>query len=234
MTNCSFYTYAYLRKTGTPYYIGKGSGARCYSSHGHVPVPSRERILILKKNLTEEEAWEHEKYMIFVFGRKNLGTGILLNLTDGGEGSSGAVRSSEFKLNVSKYMKANHPMKGVPSPVTGLTMWTNVSTNEMVFCEVSPGEGWKKGRPDYLIESRVGLNNPNFGKKWWKNPQSQEEVYAIQPPAPTWEEGRIEFKDCTRAKMSQKKKGRKWWINEAGETRMEAESPGLGWRRGRK
>ena len=53
------------------------------------PVPKdKKRIIYLKKNLTEEEAFKHEKYMIAVLGRKDLGTGILRNLTDGGEGFS--------------------------------------------------------------------------------------------------------------------------------------------------
>jgi len=85
-----FYTYAHLREDGTPYYIGKGKGRRAFSKQGrHLPVPSKERILFLKKNLTEREAFRHEVYMIAVFGRKDLGTGILRNLTDGGEGASG-------------------------------------------------------------------------------------------------------------------------------------------------
>ena len=76
-----FYTYAYLREDRTPYYIGKGQ--------------KKSNIIILKKNLTEEEAFKHEIYMIAVFGRKDLRTGILRNLTDGGEGSSGRVVTEE-------------------------------------------------------------------------------------------------------------------------------------------
>jgi hypothetical protein len=89
-----YYTYAYLRENKTPYYIGKGKGNRIHKKH-MVPIPPEDRILFLKKNLTEEDAKKHEIYMISVFGRKNNGTGILRNLTDGGEGSSGRKLSKE-------------------------------------------------------------------------------------------------------------------------------------------
>ena len=85
-----YYTYAYLREDRTPYYIGKGSGGRAYKKERREfkPPKDKSRIIFLKQNLTEEEAFKHEIYMIAVFGRKDLGTGILRNLTDGGEGVS--------------------------------------------------------------------------------------------------------------------------------------------------
>jgi len=98
-----FYTYAYLRQDGTPYYIGKGCGKRAYKRQGHtVCVPTRERILFLKRNLSEEEAIKHEIYMIAVLGRKDLGTGRLRNLTDGGDGVSGRVWTEEQRKNQSE------------------------------------------------------------------------------------------------------------------------------------
>jgi hypothetical protein len=101
-----YYTYAYLREDKTPYYIGKGKKERIYSTHRKFKPPKdKSRIIFLKQNLTEEEAFRHEVYMIAVFGRKDLGTGILHNRTNGGEGPSGAVRSDETRKKMSEAKK---------------------------------------------------------------------------------------------------------------------------------
>lgn len=101
----NYYTYAYLRDDGTPYYIGKGKGNRAYNKHAKIRVPPPDRILFLKQGLTEEEAFKHEVYMISIFGRKDQKTGILLNFTDGGDGPSGVKRSSAFKKRLSEVNK---------------------------------------------------------------------------------------------------------------------------------
>jgi phage-related minor tail protein len=99
-----FYTYAYLRVDGTPYYIGKGKDRRAWAKHKKwLPRPKdNSRILILKEGLTEEEAFRHEIYMINVFGRKDLGTGILHNRTNGGEGVSGKIVPRGVREKISR------------------------------------------------------------------------------------------------------------------------------------
>lgn len=86
----NFYVYAYLRKSDfTPYYIGKGKGKRAWTKH-HFEIPHNiKNIVILADNLTEPDAFQAEMLLIKMYGRKDLGTGILNNTTDGGEGSSG-------------------------------------------------------------------------------------------------------------------------------------------------
>ena len=94
-----YYIYSYLREDFSPYYIGKGSGKRAYTKGPKEVKPPRDksRVRILKANLTEEEAFLLEKLYILMFGRIDLGTGILRNRSDGGDGASGALRSPEFR-----------------------------------------------------------------------------------------------------------------------------------------
>ena len=94
----TYYTYAYLREDGTPYYIGKGKGRRAFRrSRFGVSVPPQERIKLLVENTTEEWALFIEMYLIDKWGRLNDGTGILENFTDGGEGISGYKHTTETK-----------------------------------------------------------------------------------------------------------------------------------------
>ena len=94
-----FYTYLWLRESGTPYYAGKGTGRRAFSSsaHGvHRPV-DRVRILI-QEFPSEEDAFEAEKFLIAYYGQIDLGTGCLRNLTDGGEGTSNPDEETRRKI----------------------------------------------------------------------------------------------------------------------------------------
>lgn len=84
----NYYTYAYLREDSSPYYIGKGKGRRAWSKQHRVHLPTDpSRIVLLAEGLTDDCAKAMEKELIAKYGRKDLGTGILQNQTDGGDGN---------------------------------------------------------------------------------------------------------------------------------------------------
>jgi len=111
---------------GQPFYVGKGSNCR-YKEHRkealvllHKPGPKPIRIKIIYKlwkqgldfqediifnNLTENEAFEIEIKTIELYGRIDLATGCLANMTNGGEGSSGIIITDEWRKNLSEAHK---------------------------------------------------------------------------------------------------------------------------------
>ena len=87
--NPIYYVYAHLHDDGEPYYIGKGKDDRAYR------LEDNSRVRILADCLPERTAFIYERILIKHYGRIDLGTGILYNKTDGGEGAAGLVWTEE-------------------------------------------------------------------------------------------------------------------------------------------
>ena len=106
-----FYAYIWLRQDGTPYYVGKGKGDRAFEQTGHrVRRPQDSDSIIVQEYETEDDAFEAERFFISLYGRADLKTGCLRNLTDGGEGVSGAVRTEGWKRNIGLGNKGRKPV----------------------------------------------------------------------------------------------------------------------------
>tara|TARA_Y100000114_G_C11725152_1_gene310548 strand:- start:43 stop:1293 length:1251 start_codon:yes stop_codon:yes gene_type:complete len=146
MTDNVFYTYAYLRKKDrTPYYIGKGKGKRAYDSSHRVKVPDdKDRIIFLKENVSEKEAWDYEREMIQFYGRKDLGTGILRNMSDGGEGPANPSPEAR-KKNSERNKKAY--ADGI-NPLSRLTLEERIEYGKIAAKSRAESQ-WLKDNPEY-------------------------------------------------------------------------------------
>lgn len=173
----TFYIYAYLRskdsktaKAGTPYYIGKGSGNRAYSKqHGAIYLPKNKSLItIMESNLSEIGAFALERRYIKWFGRKDLQTGILLNRTNGGDGTSGRILSEQEKIKKSIHLK-NNPMITTGNYWNkGLTKETNESIRKgaeklKITLNTNKKPSPLKGIPNLKLRNRK--QNPELVKK---------------------------------------------------------------------
>ena len=211
-----FYTYAYLRKNGTAYYVGKGEKSRAYNkNHNNVYVPSKERIIFLKKNLLEEEAFRHEVYMIAVLGRKDLGTGILHNRTNGGDGSSGRIATESQKK------KQSEKMKGRKGPVIS-------EEGRKKLSQIMKGN--KRAKP-HTQETKDKISKAHKGKKLTEDLKKKlSDLHKGIKRSPHSQETKDKIskvhKDKKHSPPSQK--GTRWW-NNGQINKRNVECPGEGW-----
>ncbi len=195
-----FYAYLWLRENRTPYYVGKGHGDRAFVSSKHnVHRPKdRSRIVVISCR-NEQEAFDTEKNLILNWGRKDLGTGVLYNFTDGGQGQSGAVISQErrarqaakvrgrpskrkgmkvseetrLKIKQAKSFISEETRKRMSIALTGRK---NPHTKEW---DKKISDGQKRRAPETWLR---GPANPFFGKK--HSPESLAKMSAANIGVP--------------------------------------------------
>jgi hypothetical protein len=150
-----YYVYAYLRASdNTPYYIGKGKNNRAFSNQHSISVPKdKTKIVFLEKNLTNIGACALERRYIRWYGRKNDNSGILHNITEGGDGNS-APRSDKWKQNHSEMMtgrKMPEEVKIKLSQMDKSYMKTEEYRKKMSMS--------KKGKPNLLLRGKNRQHN---------------------------------------------------------------------------
>lgn len=188
--NSGYYVYSLINPlTNLPFYIGKGKGKR-YKSH------FREKSLLYGKNKLknyyikkildsgnktiveivfisniEEDCLLKEIELISKHGRLNLGTGILTNLTDGGDTTSGWIMPKETRDKVSDTRNARL-QSGEIIP------YKHTEEHKENLKENNPG-GKTTSKKIYQIDPNNGLivktwdssrqAGISFGKKSWRN-----------------------------------------------------------------
>lgn len=106
------YLYRHIRlDKNEPFYIGIGTSKyynRAYRNKNRsnlwkrIANKSEYEVEILLDNLTWDEACKKEKEFIALYGRKDLKTGCLANMTDGGDGAINLIVSKETREKVAE------------------------------------------------------------------------------------------------------------------------------------
>ena len=101
-------TVVYLHKrkdTGEIFYVGIGSKKRPYAKDNrnkywfNIVNKHGYTVEIIKTELTWDDACKEEIRLIKLYGRKDLGLGSLVNMSDGGEGNKNLSKESRKKIS---------------------------------------------------------------------------------------------------------------------------------------
>lgn len=158
-----FYVYLHRKKTtGEVFYVGKGSGRRAYDRRGRSrwwksTVEKHGYIVeIYMDCLQEWYAFELEKDLISLYGRRDKGEGSLVNACDGGEGNSGAIHTPERKAQTSLLFSSRD------SPTRDKTVYS--------FVNIKTLQEVKRTRYDFQNEFNIdpsGLFSGKLTAKGW-------------------------------------------------------------------
>ncbi|MGD0634678.1 MAG: NUMOD3 domain-containing DNA-binding protein [Beijerinckiaceae bacterium] len=200
----TFYVYVYFHPaTGQPCYVGKGRGERWLghlNGRGKSNPHLRNTIkkyggtpcVKVREGLTEAEAFEAEIAFIRAIGRAP--DGPLFNLTDGGDGASGAVRSAETRAKMSAAISA--ALKGrVPSPETRAKL-SAAGMGRTASAETRAKLSAANKVRIFSLETRAKLSAAASNQ----SPETRAKIGAAH-------KGRI-HSDETRTKMSAAQRGR--------------------------
>jgi len=168
-----YYVYQYLRKNGTPYYIGKGSKGRAYANCRTIPKPKdKNQIQIIAHKLSESESFLLEIKLIKHYGRIDLGTGMLRNLTNGGEGASNVA--NKIAWNKGKKQSLEHNQK-ISKALTGKV---KSESHRKKLSDSKKGKIGTWNGKKHSEETKEKIRQVNLGKS--KGPMSEEHKLKIK------------------------------------------------------
>lgn len=149
---------------------------------------------IIEDNLSWDEACLREKFWIGFYGRKNNNTGVLVNMTDGGDGTYGKIVTDETKKKISKSNKGkvmteevkkkiseSHKGKPKPKPEYFSEKMRNIvkgsvrSEDSKMKQSITTKKTLSKIK-DKLKEKSKGINNSNSVKYSLLNTLTNETV----------------------------------------------------------
>jgi len=149
-----------------PFYVGIGSEYRAYSKHGRSNWWKKTvnkvgyKVDVLYDDLTKELACELEIFLINLYGRIDLGNGILVNMTDGGEGT--VNKSEEVRKKISE------TLKGKPSGMKGKKMSDEHKAKIGAANKISlkGNVPWMKGKT-HSEETKKNIGLKGIGRTAW-------------------------------------------------------------------
>ncbi len=176
------YVYQHIRKdTNEIFYVGIGDTAnhgRAHSSkarnrHWHfITAKIPYEVVILQDEISWEEACNAEIFLIEKLGRKDLGTGLLVNMTSGGDGLHNP--SEEIRDKIRKKTKRSLIEK-----------YGEERAKEIIEKHAEKLRGRKRPEHSKLMKERMlnKQNNPMYGKKHTDEfKQSKREEWLLNNP----------------------------------------------------
>lgn len=179
------YVYIHCKAdTGEPFYVGKGKlrrSGRCYErAHAferrnsfwrRVANKHGVQVQIIASCADDVAAQEVEKAYIAGFGRRNIGTGILVNLTDGGDGHAGIVVSDDLRNIRSRNARGPRSVQWV----TAIRESRKNGGNGGVVKKGDKLPDWWKQRISKAVQ---GENNAMYGRTGAKHPNAKAVIDA--------------------------------------------------------
>jgi hypothetical protein len=163
-----YYVYRHFKlNTNEVFYIGMGKeknlkrahSKRYRNNHWHNTVEKYGYYVdVVATNLSEEEAKELEVFLIKLYGRRDLNTGTLVNMTDGGEGVFNPSPESLINRSGSKSHMARRIMNMDTKEIFGSLSECCVINNISYSSTKKRLNGVIKNKTPYVYIDE--LNNP--------------------------------------------------------------------------